>query len=64
MQGQKLPLKVEASVLSRDIQPIPHGYANVVVTGKRVVLVRHHYAKTGNVEEIFNEYIDEKAGEK
>lgn len=36
----------------------------VVVTGKSVVLVRHHYAKTGDVEEIFNAYLEEKTGEK
>ena len=63
MQGQKKPAKVEDSGLKRT-PPTPHGYANVVVTEKRVVLVRHHYAETGDVEEIFNEYIDEKAGEK
>ncbi len=35
-----------------------------VVCEKTVVLVRHHYAETGDVEKIFNEYLDEKAGEK
>lgn len=43
---------------------LPYKYASVVVVKNTVVLVRHHYAETGDVEEIFNEYIDEKAGEK
>lgn len=63
MQGQKIRVKAKDSGLSRT-PPTPHGYANVVVTEKRVVLVRHHYAETGDVEEIFNEYLDEKTGEK
>lgn len=45
----------------KDTPQPPH---NMVVVGKTVVLVRHHYAKTGDVGEIFNEYIDEKTGEK
>lgn len=56
--------KPSTSVLSWDLPPEPHRYANVIVTGKTVVLVRHHYAETGDVEEIFNEYLDEKTGEK
>lgn len=50
--------KVEAR---KDTPQPPH---NMVVVGKTVVLVRHHYAKTGDVEEIFNEYLDDKTGEK
>lgn len=50
--------------LSWDTPILPHKYASVVVVGKTVVLVRHHYAETGNVEEIFNEYLDDKTGEK
>lgn len=63
MQGQKIRAKAKDSGLSRT-PPTPHGYANVVVTEKRVVLVRHHYAKTGNVEAIYNEYLEGKTGEK
>ena len=54
----------ENDVLSWDAPIIPHKYANVVVVEKTVVLVRHHYSDTGDVEEIFNEYIEEKTGEK
>ena len=64
MQGQKKPAKAKDSGLSMETPSTPHGYAKVVVTAKRVVLVRHHYAKTGDVEEIFNAYLEEKTGEK
>ena len=64
MQGQKIPGKAKDSGLSMETPSTPHGYAKVVVTAKRVVLVRHHYAKTGDVEEIFNAYLEEKTGEK
>ncbi|MEH2939302.1 hypothetical protein [Lawsonibacter sp. JLR.KK007] len=64
MQGQKKPAKAKDSGQSMETPPTPHGYAKVVVTGKSVVLVRHHYAKTGDVEEIFNAYLEEKTGEK
>ena len=64
MQGQKIPAKAKDSGLSMETPSTPHGYAKVVVTATRVVLVRHHYAKTGDVEEIFNEYLDDKTGEK
>ena len=52
----------ENDVLSWDAPIIPHKYANVVVVEKTVVFVRHHYSETGDVEEIYNEYIDEKIG--
>lgn len=45
----------------KDTPQPPH---NMVVVGKTVVLVRHHYAETGDVEEIYNEYLDDKTGEK
>ena len=64
MQGQKKPAKAKDSGLSMETPSTPHGYAKVVVTAKRVVLVRHHYAKTGDVEEIFNGYLDDKTAEK
>lgn len=65
MQAQHFPPEAEKSGgLSWDTPPMPHEYANVVVVKNTVVLVRHHYAETGSVEEIFNEYLDEKAGEK
>ena len=64
MQGQKKPTKAKDSGLSMETPSTPHGYAKVVVTAKSVVLVRHHYAKTGDVEEIFNAYLEEKTGEK
>jgi len=38
--------------------------AYVVVVKNTVVLVRHHYAEAGDVEAIFNEYLDDKTGEK
>lgn len=35
-----------------------------VVYEKTVVLVRHHFADKGDVEEIYNEYIDDKMSKK
>lgn len=65
MQAPHSPPEAEESGgLSWDTPSMPHEYANVVVVKNTVVLVRHHYAETGDVEEIFNEYLDEKAGEK
>ena len=65
MQAPHSPPETEENgVLIWDTPPEPHRYANVIVTGKTVVLVRHHYAETGDVEEIFNEYLDDKTGEK
>ena len=51
------------SGLSWEQPPEPHRYANVVVVGKSVVLVRHSFADTGDVEKIYNEFIDEKVAE-
>ncbi len=42
---------------------MPHEYANIVVMGKSVVLVRHFFATAGNVEKIYSDYIDEKIAE-
>ena len=53
----------ENKVLNWDTPAIPHKYANVLVMGKSVVLVRHFYADTGNVEKIYRDYIDEKVAE-
>lgn len=64
MQGQKDPTKAAESVIRREHPRMRPKCGNVVVVGKTVVLVRHHYAKTGDVEEIFNEYLDDKTGEK
>lgn len=50
--------------LSWDTPSVPHKYANVVVVKNTVALVRHHYAESGDVEAIFNEYLDDKTGEK
>lgn len=65
MQAQCSPPEPEESGgLSWDTPPMPHKYANVVVVKNTVVLVRHHYAEAGDVEAIFNEYIEEKSEEK
>lgn len=53
----------EENNLSWDTPILPHKYDNVVVVKNTVVLVRHHYAETGDVEKIYNEYIDEKVAE-
>ena len=54
----------ENDVLNWDTPIAPHEYKNVVVVEKAVVLVRHHYAETGDIEAIFNEYLDDKMDEK
>lgn len=65
MQAQHSPPGAKDSGgLSWDTPSAPQEYDNVVIAKNTVVLVRHHYAETGDVEEIFNEYLDEKAGEK
>jgi hypothetical protein len=51
------------SGLSWETPPLPHKYANVVVMGKSVVLVRHIFSDTGDVEKIYNEFINEKIAE-
>ena len=51
------------SGLSWEQPPEPHKYANVLVMGKSVVFVRHSFADTGDVEKIYNDYIDEKVAE-
>ena len=53
----------ENKSLNWDTPIIPHKYANVVIVGKTVVLVRHHFADTGDVEKIYHDYIDEKVAE-
>lgn len=50
----------ENSGLTWDAPMIPHEYANIVVVEKTVVLVRHHFADTGDVEKIYSDYINEK----
>ena len=53
----------ETSGLTWDAPTMPHEYVNVVVVEKTVVLVRHHFADTGDVEKIYHNYIDEKVAE-
>ena len=53
----------ENNGLTWDAPTMPHEYANVVVVEKTVVLVRHHFADTGDVEKIYNDYINEKVAE-
>lgn len=53
----------ENNGLTWNTPAMPHEYANVVVVEKTVVLVRHHFADTGNVEKIYRDYIEEKVAE-
>jgi len=53
----------ENNVLNWDTPIIPHEYANVLAIGKSVVMVRHFFADTGNVEKIYRDYIDGKIEE-
>jgi len=53
----------ENNALNWDAPIIPHEYANVLVMGKSVVLVRHFFADTGDVEKIYHDYISEKIAE-
>lgn len=48
------------SGLTWDTPREPPENSLAVVYEKTVVLVRHHFASKGDVEEIYNEYIDDK----
>lgn len=50
----------ENDTLSMDTPMMPHKYANVVVVGDSVVLVRHHFAEAGDVNQIYMEYLNDK----
>lgn len=50
----------EDFTLSWDMPTPPHQYALTVVHEKTVVLVRHIYADTGNVDKVYSNYLTDK----
>lgn len=50
--------------LSWDMPQEPSKKAIAVIHEKTVILIRHFYGNSGNVDDIFNSYLDEKVSEK
>jgi len=49
--------------LNWDIPDLPYKYENLITDGKTVILVRHFFSSTGDIEKIYKSYITEKVSE-
>jgi hypothetical protein len=49
-----------ADSLTWDTPTLPHENALAVVGKKSVILVRHFFADSGNVDKIYHDYLSEK----
>ncbi len=53
----------DSNSLNWDIPDLPHKYENLITDGKTVILVRHFFSPTGDIEKIYSGYIAEKVSE-